>query len=470
MKKIIRLAFCFLLLPFTAMGQDSTLIFNQDQLIWYIKKYHPVSIQADLLLQQGESAVTQARGGFDPYLFMNLDQKYYDEKTYYSILGTGLKVPTWYGIELKTGYDQNRGAYLNPENNLPADGLWYAGISVPVGQGLFIDKRRATLQQAKLFAESTLAEQQKIMNYLYFDAIKQYWKWVEAWNQYLVYEESVQLAVTRFNAVKQSFLLGDVPAIDTLEAFIQVQNRQMNRNQTLLMYQNSTLELSNYLWYENNTPLIITDSIRPPSTSKITLPDVIYRDSLDQLLLQVESLHPEMQLYQYKLASMEVERRLKVEGLKPKINLNYNTINEPTGTDFLSGISPENYKWGVDFSIPIFLREQRGDLQLTKIKIQDTELTRQQALLALQNDVRSYYNEQVNLEQQVLLYRNAVQNYDRLLQGERVKFDTGESSLFLVNARETNLIDAQLKLIELIAKYNIASTGLIWASGQLFDM
>jgi outer membrane protein TolC len=129
---------------------------------------------------------------------------------------------------------------------------------------------------------------------------------------------------------------------------------------------------------------------------------------------------------------------------------------------------PTEYTWGLEFNFPLFLRKERGNIQLTRLKIRDTELGQQQKLLELQNKLRSYYNEQVNLIGQVDLYSDAVNNYERLLQGEQQKFDTGESSLFLINSREVSLFQAQLKLIELITKFNIADNGLIWASGTLY--
>jgi outer membrane protein TolC len=463
--------FLFILsFPFIVSGQSSSNIFTQEEFIWFVKNYHPISVQGELLLEKGESAVRKARGGFDPYLYTSLDQKNFDDKNYYSLLSSGLKIPTWYGIEIKTGYDQNTGEFLDPQNNLPPGGLWYAGISVPIGQGLFIDKRRAALKQADFYAQSTESERQKLINDLYFDAMKTYWYWVAAWNQYKIYEESVELAMTRFEAVKQSYFLGDLPAIDTLEAFIQVQNRQMNRNEYQLEYQNISLDLSNFLWYEDNTPLVISDSLRPPSVADIELASSMSSDSLKTVLKRLADLHPEMQLYQYKLASMEVEARLKREALKPKLNLNYNAITEPLGSDPLGGFSAQNYKWGFEFSFPIFLRSQRGELQLTKLKIRDTELEQQQKLLELYNKMLSYYNEQENLKAQVALFIETVNNYDALLQGERQKFDGGESALFLVNSREINLIQAKVKLVELVAKYNISNVGLIWSTGTLFTL
>ena len=317
----MRLAFLFLFIPFLASSQEDSAVFTQDHLIWYVKNYHPVSVQGRLLLQRGENEVKQARGGFDPYLYASYEDKYYDDKNYFNLLNAGLKVPTWYGIELKTGIDQNDGVFLNPENNVPDGGLWFGGVSVALGSGLFIDDRRASLRQAQIFAESTYAEQQQLMNDLYFDAIKSYWKWVEAWNSLKVYEAAVELAQFRFEGVRQSYIVGDLPAIDTLEAKIQVQNRTISFNESTLEFQNATLELSNYLWFENNTPLELTDSISPPSYENIELSPLMPLDSLERIYSTLKLNHPEMQLFDFKLSQLNIDRRLKAEQLKPKLNL-----------------------------------------------------------------------------------------------------------------------------------------------------
>lgn len=466
MKKLLT-AITVCLFTLFSYGQDSLKTLSLDKYLWFVTNYHPLAQQAELLIPTGESTVRQARGGFDPKLFSYVDQKQFEDKNYYNLQNSGLTIPTWYGIEVKTGLERNSGAYLNPENSVPNSGLWYGGISVPLGQGLVIDKRRAALQQAKLYARSTEVERQKLLNDLYFEAIKQYWNWLEAWNQLQVFEETLVLAETRFKAVKQSHKFGDLPAIDTLESFIQLQNRQMNRNQAELYFKNSTLALSNYLWFENNTPLEVPSDMQPPVFNVINEVQIWTPDTFMNVLNTIDTLHPEMKLYDYKLGMIAIDRSLKAEYLKPKLNLNYNVINEPVNNDALAGVSAQNYKWGMEFSFPVLLREQRGDLQLTDIKIQETQLSREQKLLELTNKVKQYYNELLTLNSQINLYTDAVVNYRRMLEGEKQKFELGESSLFLINSRELYLIEAELKLIELRTKYYKAHAGLMWASGLL---
>ena len=58
-----------------------------------------------------------------------------------------------------------------------------------------------------------------------------------------------------------------------------------------------------------------------------------------------------------------------------------------------------------------------------------------------------------------------VNNAATLRNAEQIRFENGESSLFLVNTRERSLIDAQIKLAEIKSKYAKAKVELQWASG-----
>ena len=58
-----------------------------------------------------------------------------------------------------------------------------------------------------------------------------------------------------------------------------------------------------------------------------------------------------------------------------------------------------------------------------------------------------------------------VKDYEGLLNGERSMFNAGESSLFLINSREVNYINAQLKLVELLAKRKVTILALNYSLG-----
>ncbi len=462
--------FGLLLLPVKLMAQTDTTVVSFDTFMNIVKANHPVSKQADLLIETGEANLRRARGNFDPELKSAFNQKEFEGKEYYQLNTNELKIPTPLGVELKAGYDNNTGTFADPENRTPQNGLTYAGIAVPLGKGLFFDERRQAVRQAEVFERATVLERTLMLNQLIFDASKAYWEWYSAWNSYTIFDASVQLAEFRFQGVLQSFEQGDVPAIDTLEAFILIQNRELSRNEAWIKVQQSMLEASNYLWSEDLQPLRLIDDTKPINYGEFDIDDPIEETSIDFILSGIEQVHPKIMLYYNKLEDLNFERRMKVEKIKPKLNVNYNLLNQPIGGNPFEGYSANDYKWGLEFSMPLLLRKERGDLQITKLKINKTDLDRQQQTLEIRNKIRAYQVEIQNLYEQIDLYQKTVSNYTALLNGEIRKFEEGESSLFLVNSRENSLITAQVKLIELIAQYEKAQAGLEMAVGGSNNM
>ena len=61
-----------------------------------------------------------------------------------------------------------------------------------------------------------------------------------------------------------------------------------------------------------------------------------------------------------------------------------------------------------------------------------------------------------------------MKDYSKLLEGEKKRFFGGESSLFMVNARELGYLNSQIKLTELIAKTHQYKLKTIHAIGSLY--
>ena len=122
------------------------------------------------------------------------------------------------------------------------------------------------------------------------------------------------------------------------------------------------------------------------------------------------------------------------------------------------------------FSVPIFLRKERGALRLAQLKVQEKQLDFEIKSATLRYRTTTALNEWSNSVGQVEFYARTVQDYSRLLEAEQRLLYVGESSLFLVNSRELSYINAALKLLELLTKSRRASLstrhalGLLWSS------
>ena len=432
-----------------------------------VRKYHPVAKQSVLLVDMAEANLQSSRGAFDPSFYTRNEKKTFDGKNYFNYSNPELKIPTWFGINVKAGLENNQGGSINPE--LTPNKSTYVGVSFPVLKGLLLDQRRAALQQSKLMVQMNKQEQLLVLNDLLFDAAEVYWKWVAAYQIHEVLSSAVIFNQKRFEFVKLAFVSGDRAAIDTTEALSQLQTIQTIQSQAWLELQKQRLLLSNFMWNENAEAYELADEIVPdPSWNMVNI--VNYpKPLLDESISQASLAHPKLLSLGVKQRVLEVEKRLKFQSLLPSLDVKYNFLNEGYSINklFAQPLLENNYKFGLQFGMPLFQREARGDYRAAKIKISDLDYTQQQTRTQIINKVKASYNELLATQNQVLLYQGNVQNQQLLLKAEETKFAIGESSMFLVNTRETKLLESQQKLAELKAKFFKSILAIQWSAGQI---
>ncbi|MFD2528198.1 TolC family protein [Polaribacter marinaquae] len=416
----------------------------------YVKNYHPIVRQANLVLNSSEAKLLKARGAFDPKIEVDFDKKLFKEKEYYNKLNSSFKIPTWYGVEFKANFEKNDGLFLNPENNVPLDGLYSAGVSVSLAKGLLTNKRMAALKQAKYYVNQAKEEQQILVNKILFDASLSYFNWLKAYKEKLVFTSFLENARIRFEGTKRAFQEGEKPAIDTLEAGITLNSRKLNLEKSAIYYTKASLELSNFLWLNNNTPIELKENIIPDLEAKNSVDKTFNIALFNQEDFDIEN-HPKIKALDFKVKSLIVEKRLKKNNLLPKIDIQYNFISADGNQ--INSFNSSNYKAGLNFSFPIFIRKERGDLKLAKIKLQDQQLEAKTAKVTIKNKLNSLLLELDSFDNQNNFTDAIVRDYNVLLKAEERKFFLGESSLFLVNYREEKFIDAQLKAIKLENKF-----------------
>ena len=433
--------FVLLLIGSLAWGQNQNLKeLNYNEFLGYVKKYHPLVKSAQLEINMAQANLLMARGGFDPKIEADFDQKQFKGKEYYSVFNSSFKIPTWYGIEVKAGFDNSEGIFVNPENSLPNQGLTSLGITVPVGQGLFINQRMADLRKAKIQIRLSQAERKLQAIEVLYNASLAYFNWKRNHSEVQLYSNYLDNASLRYKGISTLIKNGDKPAIDSVEAGIVVKTRRWNLEESKLKLAKSKLDLSNYLWLDNNVPLELQDDVLPENKLELTISETLKINKLITDTISIEN-HPKINSLENKLAILEVDRKLKANSLLPKMDVGYHYLSEP---NYWNDTNFNNYKIGVNFKFPLFLRKERGSLQLAKFKIQDTKLTLDLERIQLKNKITAQQTEIKSIEKQLQLISSLVSGNGQMLQSEERLFSLGESSIFLINARENNLISIQL--------------------------
>ena len=445
---------------------DSVHPFTLENFYELILQNHPTARQADLLSDVARQEIRLARGNFDPRLEAQILSKTLEGKQYYDIFGASLKFPTALPFDPSIGIDRNQGPYLNPERYINDQFNYkqlYAGISLPLGRGLMTDERRTALRQAELFQEMTEADQVKMINKLLLDAAKTYWDWFYSYYNYRLLQRSVAISGEIFARIKTSYSLGEASVIDTVQAKITWQQRLIEQQEALLDFQNSGLELSTMLWDSLGNPLELDLKWVPVLASEHL---ALNTGDLQVLAENARINHPELKKIEVKIHQLEAERRLAVENLKPRLNLNYYAINQPINTE--GGVSfafYDNYKLGIDFSFPLYLRKERSKVALTKLEISTTRYEQSLAEREIINDLTATFNQLTNLRSIMANQQEMVLNYERLLEAELLNLEQGESDLFKINVQQEKLIQAQTKWTKLLAENEKQKAYLYWAAG-----
>lgn len=448
---------------------DTARVFALEDLQLLVFRYHPIVKQAALLSEQARANVLQSLGYFDPALKAGFSRKLFGGTEYYNNWNSELKIPLWLaGADLKVGYDRSVGTYTNPQSRTSPEGLSGVGLSIPLGQGLIIDARRNTLRQSKMMVAYAEAEQLKQINGLWYAVVKDYWSWYYAYRQFSLINEGLELAERRFKALSRQTAIGDKPAIDSVEAYITVQERIIQKEKTKIELQNARLILSNHLWSGEGNPLELPlDAVPQDVDENIIKPR---QSVLDTLIGQADNGHPELLKLRSKGGQLAIERSYRQELLKPKLNVSGTLIsnrnsfngNVPGYYDF----NWSNYKLGVEFAFPLFLRSERGKLREVKIKQRELDYDLQQTGREIRNNILASYNDLSAYSSQLNVQVQSISNQQTLLKGETQKFDLGESTLFLINSRESKLIDMKIKREAMISGYQKSLAELYYKAGS----
>ena len=124
----------------SAQVPDSTQLMGQEILtlseyLGYVKSFHPVVKQANLVINEGEAKLLKARGAFDPKLEVDLDNKEFKNTEYYDKLNAA------FGAALAdpAAAETLLGAGIEPATSTPAELAAFVGAETEKWAGIVKD-------------------------------------------------------------------------------------------------------------------------------------------------------------------------------------------------------------------------------------------------------------------------------------------------------------------------------------------
>lgn len=449
-----------------SLSAEDPAIFQVEDFMVLVARNHPVARAASLWEQKSTAQLGAARGAWDPVVSGAWKEKEYLETPYYNLFSAELDVPTPLGIQLYATVNEARGNYVNPQNYFTEDGVVQLGLDIPLLSGLLYDEQRGAVKIAKTLAGLNKAERDLVLNSLFYEAYSSYVQWTTDYNRLQLLDTVVQIAEDRRDFVLRSFERGARPAIDTLEATIAYRNRLVARQEALISYIETYAKFQSFLWDSVGNPLYLTDEVQPDDPSRIE--NVVLL--LGALNANIEN-HPELRNLDALLEINRIERRVKLEKVKPKLDVSASLLNSVNGfaqNDYWSVYTPDNYFVGIKWSTPLWLRTSRNELKLNNVERQELEWKRINQRQKLLLNIAALERQIESRADQWGTTQKITQEYEQLLRAEQRIFFQGGSSLFLLNSRESAYLSAGLKMWDNFSKY--IKTYLEWQNerGTLF--
>jgi outer membrane protein TolC len=462
--------FVFLLLclcAFSGLHAQSSRALSEKAFIQVLLQNHPKARRAMLQREVGLLEINAAKGAFDPQVGAAFYRKEFQDKIYYNKLDAGLVQPfRFLGMDIQAGLELNNGTFLNPERNTPVAGLAYAGLKLPLLQGMMMDRRRTDLQLSNLFKDRTDIQFADVQNDLLIDGLKAYWNLVKVQQKIQLLSGILENNRLVFQGIKLAFLQGDRPAIDTVEAFQQYQRILLQFNKEQISMQSALNLLQSYTFNESGGGMALQINIVPSEFGEalINTPELKQMLEVQNLL----DLHPGIRLLRNEADRLNTQLRWERERLKPRLDVHYNLLADTGMSPLEQTFFNDNYQVGVTLQFPLLFRNARARTEQFKIYIRQNQFALSDEFNYLENAVEASTFAMNNLKEQVALAQSITSDAKRLYDAEVTRFSLGESSVFLVNTRELQYLHAQNTLIDLQTEEIMQTYRLMFDLGILF--
>lgn len=418
----------------------SSAAFTLQQYLSSVANNHPEILAIDATTGQYGADIQYADGAYDAKLEHNSFSRvagYYDGLQASQKFSKPLEA---YNAEIFSEYRISDGDFpvYEQEYATLSGGEASLGVKLSLLQGRDTDKKRTAMASARLKYKMWSEEAKLAQSEFYYSAILAYLDWVEAVSYFNKIEQLVAVSVNRQEGIKTRVAEGDVAEFELLE----FETRLLERQSSLLAAERKVrANMQKLRYYMHSGEAFDEQSQAPKSAAKITWPASF---NLAVKSSDVDN-HPALAAKALEMQALKQKMRLAQVALLPKLD-----IEAKVARDIGSGptsLQDTEAKIGLYFSVPFDRTQAKAKKSRTQYEIyalesktnalrQSIDAKRQEHLVNL-----SYAKRLHDMQtKQVVLSR-------KLFEQEQRQFEFGSSDFFMLNNREADAFQAELKAL-----------------------
>ncbi|MGB5223273.1 MAG: TolC family protein, partial [Polyangiales bacterium] len=320
-----------------------------------------------------------------------------------------------------------------------------------------IDPERA--ERARTMKLEEAAEQDLSVTELDLElgAAQAYWNWVSTGRNRYVAMELLDLAEQRDAQLRRRFEAGSIAQFDVTDNERILLERRTYVVEAERAFEKASFELSLYLRDDKGEPVVVGADRIPHDVAIQPVDDL----AVERVIEKVVMCHPEVRQARALLDASEVDQLLARNRLAPEIDARFaysRDLGELTGTDLDFTLPGNVFEAGVQLSIPLLMRTDRGRATAARAVVaENLEKVRfvEDQLRARTLDAASAVEA---AQERAVLTEDVVETAAELAAGERRRFEVGSSNLIFVNLREQQAALAEVRYIEAVALAEIERT------------
>lgn len=408
----------------------------------------PGLLAAEQRKQVAEGELQTAEGGFDTLLKSQNRWSVagmYENRNYDLVVEqpTSLWGATFFG-----GWRRGSGQYpiYEGKSQTADDGEARIGVNIPLWRNREIDRRRASLQQAELGKLIANHEFDQVLLEVRRQASHRYWDWVLAGLRTRTAAQLLQIAEQRNDGILQRVAAGDIPdfeALDNQRAIIERRERLVAAKR---MLEQSAIQLSLYWRDADGQPQLPTDELLPNGFPEREPKIEADFENAAQL---ARSQRPELK--RLELQSQQTETELALQNNQRNPAVDFSVMGASDIGYAKDKLNRDELYLGLNVDIPLQQRVAGGRAQTAAANLRRLRWERTGTEDRINAEVKDVLSALNAARQRLRLSEQQQQAARQLEEGERTRFEWGETTLLFVNLREIASGDATLQAADAAA-------------------
>jgi outer membrane protein TolC len=351
------------------------------------------------------------------------------------------------GANLFGGYRLGAGEFAAYDGKLVTNDLGEvrAGAAWSLGRNRAIDRRRSNLQKAQAGAEAARAGFEQATLDTLRAAVGRYWDWVGAGRRVAIAEALLAIARTRDEAIARRVEAGEIPAIDRADNARSVEQRRQGLQSAQRARDLAALELSLQLRDDEGRPLVLPGSRLPELPTPLTPPASDFASDLAAALAQ----RPDLARLRSQRAQAAAETAFAENQRAWALDLSVaasKDLGDPTDGNLKRG-SPV-LEAGVLLDVPLQRRLLEGRAKSAEAAEARLAIQERYAADRIRTDLLDAQSAIDAAHARLIAARAELALAREVEEGERRKYDAGESTLLFVNLREQQTAETAVREVE----------------------